>query len=196
MSDLLKMSRVTADCECLRSVKPPYSFGKAEYLGNAVTSTVSNGKEYKDWIYDQAVFPMWKYMITHDLVITYNGVGFDYPLWGGSMLGPEHMEAKKFFEKSLKGKTIDLCKDFQEALGVRVSLQNVAVPTLGDAKEMEGGFAPDHWRAGRCSEVIEYCRGDIRRTDALFVMAASGQPLKVKTKDGQIREFTCIPKIR
>lgn len=196
MSELLSKSRITADAECLRSVKPPYSFGKSEYLGNAVTCTVSTIDGIKDWIYDQAIFPMWKDMIKHDLVVTFNGIGFDYPLWGGSILGPEHLEAKKFFEKSLKGKTIDLCKDFQEALGIRVGLNNVAIPTLGDAKEMEGGFAPDHWRAGRCFEVIEYCRGDIRRTDELFKIAASGGTLKVQTKDGQIREFKCTPKIR
>ena len=194
--DLMGLSRTTADAECLRSVKPPYTFGKSEYLGNAVSCTVSTLDGVKDWVGDGQVFAMWKDMIKHDLVVTYNGVPFDYPLWGGSMLGPEHMEAKKFFEKSLKGKTIDLCKDFQEALGVKVSLNNVAIPTLGDAKEMEGGFAPDHWRAGRCMEVIEYCRGDVRRTDALFVLAASGQTLKVKTKSGEIREFTCTPKIR
>jgi len=196
MSNLLELSRITADAECLHDVKPPYSFGKSEFLGNGVTCTVSSIDGIKDWVLDASIFPMWKDMIKHDLIITFNGVSFDYPLWGGSMLGPEHMEAKKFFEKSLKGKTIDLIKDFHEALGVRVGLAAVAVPTLGDAKEMEGGFAPQHWRAGRCLEVIEYCRGDIRRTDDLFVLAAKGESLKVKLKTGEIREFKCTPKIR
>lgn len=196
MSDLLQMSRCTADAECLFSVKPPFKFSDAHFLGNAVTCTVSNGQEVKDWIENASVLNMWRYMLKHQLIVTYNGLGFDYPLWGGAMLGPEALEAKKFFEKSLKGRTVDLARDFQEALGVRVKLNDVSVPTLGDAKELDGGFAPDHWREGRCFEVIEYCRGDIRRTDALFVKAASGEPLKVKTKDGQIREFTCTPKIR
>lgn len=196
MSELLKLSRCTADAECLRDVKPPYTFGASQHLGNAVSCTISNGQVYKDWVRDETMFAMWKYMVTHDLVITFNGLSFDYPLWGGCILGPEHMETRKFFEKTLKGKTIDLLKDFQEALGVRVGLNAVAVPTLGDAKEMDGGFAPEQWRNGNCMEVIEYCRGDVRRTDALFVMACEGKPLKVKTRDGQIREFTCTPKIR
>jgi hypothetical protein len=196
MTDLLSMSRITADAECLRSVKPPYTFGKSEYLGNAVTCTVSSLDGIKDWIGDNTIFAMWKDMVKHQLIITFNGISFDYPLWGGSMFGPEHIEAKRFFEKSLKGKTIDLLKDFQEALGVRVGLNAVAIPTLGDAKELEGGFAPDHWRAGRCMEVIEYCRGDIRRTENLFLKAAAGEELKVQTKDGQIRTFKCTPKIR
>jgi hypothetical protein len=194
--DLLSLSRVTVDAECLRSVKPPMNFNDANYLSNAVTCTVQNGKEVKDWIGDSSIFRLWKYLITHQLVITYNGLGFDYPLWGGALYSPEDNEAKRFFEKSLKGKTVDLCLDFKEALGIRVKLGDVSVPTLGDVKEMNGGFAPDLWRDGKCFEVIEYCRGDIRRTDNLFILAASGKPLKVKLKDGQIREFFCKPKIR
>jgi len=194
--DLLSLKRVTADAECLHDVQPPYSFGKSEFLGNAVSCTLANGTENKDWILDQGIMPMWSYCLQFDIFISYNGMMFDYPLWGGSMLGPEHHNARKFFEKSFKGKTIDLLKDFQEALGKRVKLTDVSIPTLGDFKEMSGGYAPQHWRAGRCLEVITYCRGDNRRTDNLFVIAASGKPLKVKLKDGQIREFTCTPKIR
>lgn len=196
MTDLLSLSRVTADAECLHDVKAPFSFGKSEFLGNAVSCTLSSRDGFKDWVGDTMMFPMWKYMTSHDLIIGFNTLSFDYPLWGGSIFGSEHMEARKFFEKTLKGKTIDLLKDFHEALGVRVGLEAVAIPTLGDKKEMSGGFAPQHWRAGRCLEVIEYCRGDDRRTDDLFVKACKGETLKVMTKDKQIREFTCMPKIR
>lgn len=187
---------VAGDAECLRDVAPPYSFGASQFLGNAVTCTLTKEGEFKDWVGDQSIFPMWKYLIGFDVFVTFNGVGFDYPLWGGSMLGPEHIEARKFFEKSFKGKTVDLCLDFFEALGVRVGLNAVAIPTLGDAKEMEGGFAPQHWRSGRCFEVIEYCRGDNRRTMDLFLKAIAGEELSVKLKDGSIRKFKCTPKLR
>ena len=162
-TNLLQMTRVTADAECLHSVKPPLGFKDATYLGNAVTCTVNQAGEIKDWIYDSSVFAMWHYFLNHQLVVTYNGLGFDYPLWGGSLWGAQHLKAKNFFEESLKGRTVDLAKDFSESLGRRIKLTDVSVPTLGDAKEMEGGHAPDHWREGRCMEVIEYCRGDIRR---------------------------------
>ncbi len=195
---LLSKTRVSADAECLRDVKAPYSFGASQFLGNACTCTLSNGKIYKDWILDSSIFAFWKYIVGHELVITFNGLNFDYPLWGGSVLGPEHIEARSFFEKTLKGRTVDLLKDFEEALGVKVGLEAVAVPTLGTEfkKEMSGGFAPEQWRNGNCLEVLEYCRGDIRRTDNLFVKAANGEKLKVQLRDGQIREFTCLPKIR
>lgn len=187
---------VTADAECFRDVRPPFSFGAAEYLGNAVTCTLTQDGEFKDWIGDQSVFPMWKYLISHDVLLTFNGLNFDYPLWGGSILGAEHLEARKFFEKSFKGRTVDLCLDFFDALGVRVGLNSVAIPTLGDAKEMSGGFAPQHWRNGKCLEVIEYCRGDVRRTYGLLEIIMRGEKLKHQKKDGTIIEFNCVPKLR
>ena len=187
---------LTIDAECLRDVAPPYSFDKSQFLGNAVTCTLTSDGEYRDWVGDGSVFAMWKYMLNFDVIVSFNGINFDYPLWGGSILGAEHLEARKFFEKSFKGKTVDLCLDFHETLGVRVGLNKVAIPTLGDAKEMEGGFAPQHWRNGKCMEVIEYCRGDVRRTYGLFDLAIKGEKLKVQTKEGAIREFNCMPKLR
>jgi hypothetical protein len=194
--DLTGKKIVAIDAECLRDVSPPFTFGASQFLGNSVTCSVTNTGEVKDWILDGSIFSFYKYLMGFDLIVGFNTINFDYPLWGGSMLGPEHIEARKIFEKSFKGKTVDLCLDFHETLGVRTRLQAVAVPTLGDAKEMDGGFAPEHWRNGRCMEVIEYCRGDVRRTMGLFVIAAAGEALKVETKDGQIREFKCEPKIR
>jgi hypothetical protein len=187
---------LVADAECLRDVAHPFSFDKSQFLGNAVTCTLSNDGEYRDWIGDGSIFAMWKYMITFDIIVTYNGLSFDYPLWGGSILGAEHLEARKFFEKSFKGKSVDLCLDFHETLGARTKMTAVSVPTLGDNKELDGGFAPQLWRQGKCMEVIEYCRGDLRRTLGLFDLAIKGLPLKVQTKEGHIREFTCMPKIR
>lgn len=195
---MLSKTRVTIDAECLRDVKSPYSFGASQYLGNAVTCSLSNGKIYKDWVRDESVFAFWKYLTGHDLIVGFNTLNFDYPLWGGSILGPEHIEARSFFEKTLRGKTVDLLKDFQETLGVMVGLEAVAIPTLGNEfkKEMAGGFAPEQWRKGNCFEVVEYCRGDVRRTDMLFELACKGEKLKVQLKDGSVKEFTCTPKVR
>lgn len=196
MIDLATMTHVTIDAECLRDVKHPYSFSQAEHLGNAVTCSISNEGEYKDWVGDGSITAFWSYIMQFDLIIGYNTIGFDYPLWGGSMWGPEHSNAKTFFEKSTKGKTVDLAKDFSEHFKHRVKLNNVSVPTLGDAKEMDGGHAPYHWRNGRCLEVIEYCRGDVRRTQELFLKAVRGEDLSLLTKTNDIRTFSVSPKIR
>lgn len=194
--NLLEMTHVTVDAECLRDVKHPYSFSQAEFLGNAVTCTLSNDGEYRDWVGDVSIQGFWDYIFKFDLIIGYNTINFDYPLWGGSMWGPEHIQAKTFFGKTLANKTIDLAADFKEHFKHNIRLNDVSTPTLGDAKEMDGGYAPFHWRSGRCLEVIDYCRGDVRRTQDLFVMAAKGEELSLKTKQGDIRKFSCLPKIR
>lgn len=193
--DLTGKTFVVADAECLRDVRPPLNFKDAAYLGNAVTCTVDQNNTYKDWVGNESVLHLWRYLCTFDYVVTYNGISFDYPLWSGCMFPPENIEQRHFFEKTLANKTIDLARVFTSSLKSRVRLNDVSVPTLGDAKEMEGGFAPQHWRAGRCLEVIEYCRGDVRRTKELFVLACEGKPLKIKTKEGDIREFKCNVKI-
>lgn len=194
--DLTGKKIVAIDAECLRDVASPFSFGASQFLGNAVTCSIDHKGDFKDWILDQNIFPFYKFLLQFDIVVGYNTLGFDYPLWGGSMMGPEHMQARKIFENTFKGKTVDLCVDFHETLGARVGLKNVAVPTLGDHKEMDGGFAPQHWRNGKCMEVIEYCRGDVRRTMNLFLKAAAGEDLKVQLKSGETRTFKCEPKLR
>lgn len=187
---------VAIDAECLRDVKPPYSFKEPQYLGNAVTCTIDQDGNYKDWVGNDSIVGFLNYILTFDYIIGYNTINFDYPLWGGSMYYPEHPMVKKIFKTATAGKTIDLALDFKEIFKSRIKMVNVAGPTLGDEKEMEGGYAPFHWRNGKCMEVIEYCRGDVRRTMDMFLIAAKGEELSLRTKTGDIRKFTCEPKIR
>ena len=182
-------SYIVVDAECLRDVKPPFGFNNAEFLGNAVTCSVDHKNDIRDWVGNESILLFWRHLLSYDYIVSFNGLGFDYPLWGGCMLTPENYRARSFFKDSFKGKTIDLCLDFYKALGVRVGLDKVSVPTLGDAKELSGAYAPQLWREGKCFEVIEYCRGDVRRTKDLFEMVLNEQELKVKTKDNQIRSF-------
>ena len=44
-------------------------------------------------------------------------------------------------------------------------------------------------------EVLEYCRGDRRRTKDLFVKAVNGEELKVETNSG-IKTFKCKVTLR
>ncbi len=187
---------VAVDAECLRDVKPPFSFQASEYLGNAVTCSLTNDGEYRDWVESRTMTNFFSYLNSFDYVVGYNTLNFDYPLWGGEVKTPEHLAARKLFQTALKGKTIDLCLDFHKAVGQRVGLNSVSVPTLGDMKEMEGGFAPQLWREGKCMEVIQYCRGDVRRTMDLFMLVVNGQKLKHKKKDGNVIEFSSNIEIR
>lgn len=193
---LQSMTRATTDIECLHDVdKKHFGFDDAEFLEIAVACTVNHEGEVRDFTRDEA-FRYYGYLSKHHIICGYNVLGFDFPLIGGQLLSPQNPAAKRFVGNQLKGRIVDLAKDFSEALGHRIKLESVSIPTLGDQKEMQGGFAPELWRAGKKMEVIEYCRGDIRRTDALLVKAVNGEELKYENKNGDIKTFTCQVKLR
>jgi hypothetical protein len=190
------MSRVNFDIECLHDVdKKHFNFSDSEFLGIAVACCLDHEGEFKDFVTDASAFRCFGHLMKHKMIIGYNTIGFDFPLLGGSLLTPQNPYSKRYVASQFGGRIVDLAKDFSEVLGHRISLQKVSVPTLGDAKEMEGGFAPEQFRRGKILEVIEYCRGDVRRTDDLFVKAVRGEDLMAETKNG-IKTFKCTPKLR
>lgn len=193
---LQSMSRVTTDIECLHDVdRKHFNFSDAEYLGIGCACNIDHEGNYKDFVTDNSAFRYYGYLSKHQMIVGYNTIGFDFPLLGGSLLTPQNPYSKRFVAGNFGGRIVDLCLDFTEALGHRIGLEKVSGPTLGDRKEMDGGFAPEHFRNGKILEVIEYCRGDVRRTDDLFVKAVRGEELKVETKSG-LKTFKCTPKLR
>ena len=197
MLDLVSKRFVTLDIECKENIDGKrFTFSESHFAGIAVACTVDQDGRYKDWIHDESAHLLVEYLLSHDYVVGYNTLGFDYPLLGGSWRGKYDLKSPSIIKTILTGKTIDICADFKETLGTRVSLKHVAVPTLGEDKLMEGSLAPERWRKREALEVITYCRDDVKKTDALFKMACRGEKLKVLTKEGQVREFTCTPKLR
>lgn len=197
MLDLTGKKFVVLDIECRENVDMKrFTFGEAHFLGIAVACTETHDGVIKDWIHDDHAHLLVEYLLSFDYVVTFNGLGFDYTLLGGSWRGKYDLKAPTIIKQILAGKTIDLCKDFHETLGARVGLKKVTIPTLGEDKLMDGALAPDRWRKRECMEVIMYCRDDVSKTKQLFLKAAAGETLKVQTKEGAIREFKCVPKIR
>jgi hypothetical protein len=200
MSELIDLSKkkyVVWDVECREDVDGQRNkFDQSQHLGIAVASTETGDGEIRDWIEDKDAWRLFSYLNQFEVIVSYNGLGFDNPLLGGSMLGEYHLASRGFVGNALKGRQVDLCLDFKEAIGARVRLQNVTIPTLNLAKEMDGGLAPQNWRKGKCLEVITYCRGDVDKTNKLFKLAASGQPLYVLDSQGNKKEFRCQPELR
>lgn len=197
MLDLNGKKFTVLDIECRHNVDGRrFTFAEAHFLGIAVACTLDHTGLFRDWIHDESAPQLVEHLLQQDYVVAFNSLGFDYALLGGSWRGPYDLRAATIIKTILTGKTIDLCADFKETLGTRVSLKNVTVPTLGEDKLMDGGLAPENWRKRSCLEVIQYCRDDVMKTDKLFRKAAAGEKLKVLTKEGQTREFTCIPKVR
>lgn len=197
MLDLTGKKYVVFDIECREDVDMKRNhFSQAQHLGIAVACAQSYDGEFKDFVHDHSAGRLVNYLAAFDYVITYNGIGFDYPLLGGCFLDEYDLRAPKIIENLFKGRTIDLCKDFHEAVGARVSLNNVAIPTLNIQKSMDGGLAPSNFRKGKILEVIQYCRHDVHMTHELFKKACAGETLKVLNKEGQTKEFKAVPKVR
>jgi len=195
--ELLKtMSYCVTDIECLHDVDMKhFKFDDAEFLGLATACVVDQNDDYRDFVHNSDAFRYLSHLLKHKLIITYNGEGFDYPLLGGALLYANNPQAKRYIQNLFKGRTVDLAQDFKEALGHRIGLNKVSIPTLGDHKEMDGAKAPAMFRNGKILEVLEYNRGDLRRTKDLFIKAVNGEELKVETRSG-IKTFKCQVKLR
>ena len=98
-----------------------------------------------------------------DLLVSFNGVGFDAPLLAGC-LGreipwPPHC---------------DLMLPIHDALGYRVSLDDMATANLGITKTGYGGHAPQLWRDGKYGALAAYCARDVELTRDLYMLALRG----------------------
>ena len=188
---------VATDIECERDLGEgtPFDFKDAHYAGIGVACTVDQDGMERDWIDDKCAFRYFGYLNTFPIIMGYNVLGFDFPLIGGSLLGPENQSAPRFVENNFKGRTIDFAADVKEALGHRAKLERISIPTLGDQKEMDGKNAPNRYRMGKVLETIIYCRGDNRRLVSLVIMAVNGQELKYQTDNG-IKTFKVKVKLR
>jgi DEAD/DEAH box helicase domain-containing protein len=64
--------------------------------------------------------------------------------------------------------TVDILEEVYRKLGFRVSLDELAWATLGEAKSGNGMMAIRLWRQGRIEELLEYCRRDVEITWQLY----------------------------
>ena len=88
--------------------------------------------------------------------------------------------------------TLDLMRDLEAKLGHRLSLESLAVPTLGAPKVADGMAALRWWKEGRVMDIAEYCCFDVKITKELheygrdrgevFYVDRLGQKRSVKVK--------------
>jgi hypothetical protein len=89
-----------------------------------------------------------------DLVVGYNSRRFDYEvLMGYTVLDLSHHLP-----------TLDLLEVVEGAAGHRLSLDSVAMGTLGVGKTGDGLDAIRWWREGKVMEIAEYCCYDVKVT--------------------------------
>lgn len=122
------------------------------------------------------------------LMVSFNGKQFDFPLMWAVLLGvgPEDMQecakiadawtqlTKTSYDIFHEIGEVDPINKFQKGNG----LGSIALLNGYGEKEMNGAHAPAVWRQGRYAEVVEYCTGDVWKTQKLFEQLCRGEPIK------------------
>ncbi len=144
------------DLETQKSAADVGGWGHKPEMLMSVGVTYSTGAgEYQ--IYDEAkVQDLIKQLRRADLVVGFNLINFDYDVLS-------HYTVFDFHEVL----TLDLMKDLEATLGHRLSLESLAVPTLGAPKVADGLQALKWWKEGKIFEIAEYCCFDVKITKEL-----------------------------
>lgn len=102
-----------------------------------------------------------------DLLVSWNGVGFDMPLLT-TTLNKLNLPYPDTLEKMPH---CDLMALVEQACGNKLSLGEVALWTLGQGKIGTGVHAPELARQGLWDELASYCEHDVWLTKRLFLFA-------------------------
>ena len=97
-----------------------------------------------------------KQLMRADLVVGFNIINFDYDVL--TRYTPLDL---------MQTPTLDLMKDLEAKLGHRLSLESLAVPTLGAPKVADGMAALRWWKEGKVMQIAEYCCLDVKITKEL-----------------------------
>lgn len=118
-----------------------------------------------------------------EVLITFNGIGFDDPVITACWKEDWEPKAHKF----------DIMAEMRKASGLRPSLDGTCQVNFGVAKSNSGALAPILWQRGKIGEVIDYCMNDIKMTKLAFdlivktgsiICPKSNKSISIKTKIG------------
>ena len=130
-----------------------------EALGLAIAVTWDQGKEFRVWN-EQDAKALVKELRQWERVVGFNLIRFDYRVLQGYESGVINL---------LRPHTFDLLDDLTQKLGHRLSLESLAKATLGKSKTGNGEIAVQHFREGKITKVIEYCKGDVMLTRDIYL---------------------------
>ena len=82
--------------------------------------------------------------------------------------------------------TLDMLQIISNQLGFRLSLDHLASATLGFQKSADGLMALKWWQEGRISQIIDYCRKDVRITRDLYLFGKKYGYLLFRKKDNAL----------
>ena len=110
-----------------------------------------------------------------DLIIGFNICHFDLPV------------LQKYVSVDLNRiPTLDIMVEVVNAVGHRVSLDDLASNTLGKKKSANGLIAVQYWREGRIDELKKYCIDDVRITRDLYEHGLKKGEIKFTARDANM----------
>lgn len=140
-------------------------------LSVGVTFSTQRG-EYK--IYgEKQVDDLISELLKADLVVGFNNLRFDYEVLHGYTV----VDLRQV-------PTLDMMVDLQKVMNHRLSLDALAVSTLGVEKTAEGMQAIEWYRQGRMLEIAEYCCYDVKITRLLHEYGAKHKQLFYRNRFG------------
>jgi hypothetical protein len=118
-------------------------------------------------------------LLRADLVVGFNNLRFDYEVLHGYTV----MDLKQV-------PTLDMLIEVQKTLPHRLSLDSIAISTLGVEKTAEGMQAIQWYREGRLLEIAEYCCYDVKITRMVHEYGVIHKQLFYKNRFGKKQSVT------
>lgn len=134
-----------------------------ERMGLAVAVTWDETNGFREWFRDD-VEALIRELSGFGRVVGFNVLRFDYRVLA---------RYQRNVSRLLTPRTLDILADIYDALGFRVSLDNVARATLGRGKIATYDQAGKWWREGKRDLVAKYCRGDVELTRDIYAYGLS-----------------------
>jgi DEAD/DEAH box helicase domain-containing protein len=125
--------------------------------------------------YEDQVDELINTLLGADLVVGFNIRPFDYKVLSAYTA-----------ENLSRIPTFDILEDVRERLGFRLSLDHLAIHTLGERKTADGLQAVAWFREGRMDELLAYCKKDVVLTQRLFEFGSENAFILYETREGQV----------
>ena len=129
--------------------------------------------------HDEDVPELLKLLKASDLVVGFNSRNFDYGVLKGYTDEP--------LGKTLP--TFDILEEVKNRLNFRLSLDNIAMNTLGVSKSADGLQSLKWFREGKLDLISEYCKQDVKVTRDVYLHGVERGHLFYSDKMGKKIKF-------
>ena len=152
---------------------------QTEMMRMSVAVTFDNNDQYNIW-FENDIQELILYLLKFKRIVGFAIKGFD------NIILDQYNEGAK---QELDAKSLDLLEIIESRLGHKVSLNNIASPTLKLEKSGDGVQAIEWWLKGEKKRVIEYCKDDVKITKELYEYGLANKEIYFNSF-GEVRKLS------